>query len=70
MRARQVIFLVASAVLVTGNLAAVAGASAAQAAVAARSPAAISLPAPVSQTAVSYTPNLYAGTTCGTACNP
>src|SRR5579859_5325940 len=32
--------------------------------------AAITLPDLASATPVSYTPNVYAGTTCGTACNP
>lgn len=35
-----------------------------------RSPSSIALPAPVSQTPLSYTPNVYQGSSCGSACPP
>jgi hypothetical protein len=74
MRPRFVTVLVLSvAALVGGSVSAVIPSSAAVMAAqsSVRTPSTdITLPAPVSQSAVSYTPNVYAGTSCGKLCKP
>jgi hypothetical protein len=56
----------ASGAAATSSVAATGGAARA----AASSPEGVALAAPVSQTPVSYTPNVFEGSSCGTACTP
>ena len=70
MKSRSTWVVLASVAALLAGIVSSATASASVTAVAGRTPSGVALSSLVSQTAVSYTPNVYAGSSCGSVCDP